>query len=68
MLHVVARHSEGVEGVGALAASVNDATGATRAALVGVRAQMGASPARLREIRAAVDAAARGLSQLLAGA
>ena len=63
----VAGHSEGIEGVGAVAACVDDATGATRAVLVSVYVQAGKTAARLRELREATEAAAHGLSQLLGG-
>jgi DNA-binding IclR family transcriptional regulator len=64
---VAVGHSEGVEGVGAIAARVDDATGATRAVLVSVFIQMGKSAARLRQIRDATVAAAGELSHLLGG-
>jgi DNA-binding IclR family transcriptional regulator len=58
--------SEGVEGVGAVAACVDDASGATVAALVSVYIQPGKGPARLRAIREATLAAADELSRQLA--
>lgn len=58
-------HSEGVEGVGAVAACVDDAAGATRAVLVSVFIQMGKSATRLREISDATTRAASDLSRLL---
>jgi DNA-binding IclR family transcriptional regulator len=63
----VAGHSEGIEGVGAAAACVDDATGATRAVLVSVYIQAGKTATRLRELREATEDAARELSRLLGG-
>ena len=64
-LRSVAGHSEGIEGVGAVAACVDDATGATRAVLVSVYIQAGKTATRLRELREATEATAQQLSQLL---
>lgn len=61
----VAGHSEGIEGVGAVAACVDDATGATRAVLVSVYIQAGKTAARLRELREATEVTAQQLSRLL---
>ena len=58
--------SEGVEGVGAVAACVDDARGATVAVLVSVYIQPGKGIARLRAIREATIAAADELSRRLA--
>ena len=66
-LRSVAGHSEGIEGVGAVAACVDDATGATRAVLVSVYIQAGKTATRLRELREATEATAQQLSRLLGG-
>lgn len=65
---VVTGYSEGIEGLGAVAARIVDAAGTTPAVLVCVYLQAGKSVAQLREIREATERAARALSRMLGGA
>lgn len=65
---VVTGYSEGIEGLGAVAARIVDAAGATPAVLVCVYLQTGKSAGQLREIREATERAAHTLSRALGSA
>jgi DNA-binding IclR family transcriptional regulator len=63
-----ATESEGIEGLGAIAALIHDASGAAQAALVAVYIRGRKTTRRLREIRDATIHAADEISQRLGAA